>query len=365
MKQTSQDIYGTNRKLPEVETLSDQDRFDLLRKPWTDARRRQRRATFTLTLVVLVILSLVAIVVVQQYFLSSKLSGKGAPKTVPEQIVTSPAFDVTADTQTQLMMDELSELKDIELPEKGDMPLNTQWVKQAAYQLIQAEKATREQRYEDAIKAYKKALLIYPKLQGIHRQLGLTYLRMKDYENAAPEFELTAKEEPMTYGLANNLGVSYLALEDYKKAESNFLMAMQLNPQYALAYFNMATLHLRLGNHTKAADFFAKYLSFKPDDVAATQTYAMVLVQLKRWDQAATLLQGIATVAPDVAPIHFRLAEALSHTARHDEAIASLKRAVSLVDPRQALAWMSRPEFDALRTDPGFRQLLNELSEVK
>jgi Flp pilus assembly protein TadD len=366
MKKTSQDIYGTNRKKEEVDPLSDQDRYDLLQKPWLDARRQHRRATITLTIVVFVILALIATVVVQQYFLTKQSTGKGTTsKAVPEKTIMSSSFNVNTDTQTQFMMDELSELKNITLPEKGDMPLNTQWIKQAAYYLIQAEKAAREERFDDAIDSYGKALLIYPKLQGAHRQLGLAYLRKKDYQNAAPEFEKASAEEAMTYGLANNLGVSYLALEDYKKAENSFLMATQLNPQYALAYFNLATLYLRTGDPTKAAGFFEKYLSYKPEDVAAAQTYAMVLVQLKRWDQAAGLLQQIATFAPDVAPIHFRLAEALSHTTHRDAAIESLKRAVSLVDPRQALAWMSRPEYDLLRNEPGFRELLNDLSGVK
>jgi Flp pilus assembly protein TadD len=365
MKKTSQDIYGTNRKKAEVDPLSDQDRFDLLQKPWVDARRRNRRATITLSLVVFIILALIATVVIQQFLLKKQPAGKWTSKPVPERTVMSSSFNVTTDTQTQFMMDELSELKNITLPEKGDMPLNTQWIKQAAYQLIQAEKATREERFDDAIDSYKKALLIYPKLQGAHRQLGLAYLRKKDYQNAAPEFEKASAEETMTYGLANNLGVSYLALEDYKKAETSFLMATQLNPQYALAYFNLATLYLRTGDPAKAADFFEKYLSYKPEDVAAAQTYAMVLVQLKRWDQAASMLQQIANFAPDVAPIHFRLAEALSHTTHRDLAIESLKRAVGLVDPRQALAWMSRPEYDLLRNEPGFRDLLNELSEAK
>ena len=365
MKKTSQDIYGTNRKGTEADPLSEQDRYHLLQKPWLDARRSQRRATLILSSVVFIILALITTVVIQQYLLTQRHLGQGTVKPFTEKINPASSFDFTTDPQTQFMMDELAETKNIPLPEKGDMPLSAQWIKQAAYHLIQAEKATREERFDDAIESYKKALVIYPKLEGAHRQLGLMYLRKKDYENAAPEFERASADEPMTYGLANNLGVSYLALEDYTKAEAIFMTATQLNPQYALAYFNLATLYLRKGDPNKAADFFKKYLSFKPEDVSAAQTYAMVLVQLQRWDQAAGLLQQVATFAPDVAPIQFRLAEALSHTVHRDASIEVLKRAVSLVDPRQALAWMSRPEFDLIRSEPGFRQLLNELSAVK
>jgi Flp pilus assembly protein TadD len=365
MKKTSQDIYGTNRKKAEDDALSDQDRYNLLNKPWIDARRSHRRATITLTLVVFIILALIATVAIQQHILAKRPMGKGTSKALSERPSASPSLHAATDPQTQFMTDELAEMKNVALPEKGDMPFNTLWIKQAAYQLIQAEKSTREEQYDEAIVFYKKVLLIYPKLQGVHGQLGLAFLRKKDYQNAAPEFEKASREEAMTYGLANNLGVSYLALEDYKKAEASFLVATQLNPQYALAYFNLATLYLRTGDAGKAAAFFEKYLQFKPEDIAAAQTYAMVLVQLKRWDQAADLLQQIVKFAPDVAPIHFRLAEALSHTPHRDVAIDSLKRAVSLVDPRQALAWMSRPEYDLLRNEPGFRQLLTELSSER
>jgi len=365
MKKISQDIYGTNRKKAEDDALSDQDRFNLLQKPWADARRRHRRATTALSLAVFIILALIATAVIQQYLLAKRPLGTWTSKTTPERPAASFSFNITTDIQTRFMMDDLAELKNVILPEKGDMPLNTQWIKQAAYQLVQAEKATREERFDDAIDSYQKALLIYPKLQGAHRQLGLAYLRKKDYHNAAPEFEKATEEESMTYGLANNLGVSYLALENYKKAEASLLRATQLNPQYAIAYFNLATLYLRTGDTNKAADFFEKYLQFKPEDIAAAQTYAMVLVQLKRWDQAAGLLQQIVNFAPDVAPLHFRLAESLSHTTQRGAAIDSLKRAVSLVDPRQALAWMSRPEYDLLRNEPTFRRLLNDLSSEK
>ena len=234
MKKMSQDIYGTIRKKTEVDALSERDRYHLQHKPWVDARRSHRRATITLTLVVFVILSLIATVVVQQYLLAKRPRGKWASKIIPEKSAASSSFNATPDIQTQFMIDELTELKNVTLPEKGDMPLNTQWIKQAAYQLIRAEKATREGQFDEAVDSYQKALLIYPKLQGAHRQLGLAYLHKKDYRNAVQEFEKAKEEESMTYGLANNLGVSYLALEDYKKAEVSFLMATQINPQYAL-----------------------------------------------------------------------------------------------------------------------------------
>jgi len=360
MKNISQDIYGTDRKDQKQEPLSEPDRLDLLNKPWTDAMRARRLYSAVLTTIVLTISALVATVVVQQYLLITRRSPPKSARTSTNMGSPSP-LDFSADPQTQFLTDELAEMKATAIPEKGDMPLSGPWVKETAYYLIQAEKAVKEERFDDALQAYEKVILINPNIQGVRRQMGLLCLRQKQYPKAAEMFEKVATEEEMTFGLANNLGVSYLAAEDYPKAEQNFLEAVKLNPAYALAYFNLATLYLRKNDATTAATYFEKYLNLKPDDVTAAQTYAMILVELKQWDKAVVSLEQIGRIAPDVAPIHFRLAEALAHTQKHDAAMLALRRGAGLVDAKRALAWLSRPEFDLLRNDPAFRQLLSEL----
>lgn len=365
-KNPTQDIYGTDRRKRHEQPFSNGAQNIPLAQPWMDAMRQRRRSSFFLALIVLVVTALVGTVAVQQYLLSTRrTTGKWVVRPPPGKAGATSPLDLNADPQTQFLMDELTELPVLSIPEKGDMPLNIQWVKQAAYHLMQAEKASKEERLDQALEAYQKTLLIFPQLQGVHRSMGLIYLRQKDYPSAASMFEKVTTEEEMTFGLANNLGVAYLALEDFKKAEENFLLATRLNPRYALAYFNLATLYLRSGDMAKSASHFEKYIELRPDDISAAQTYAMVLVQLKQWDRAVTLLDQIARVAPDVAPIHFRLAEALAHTGNREAALQSLRRATSLVDARKALAWMSRPEFDPLRNDVGFRHLLNELGAAE
>ncbi|MFH0954324.1 MAG: tetratricopeptide repeat protein [Verrucomicrobiota bacterium] len=360
MKNVSQDIYGTDRRKPEFEPASDMERAELLNRPWADAVQRQRRSTLILTLVSALIIVLVGTVAIQQYLLLNRRSpARDVPQPTPRKLVSPTTLEL--DAQTQFLMDELTEQQAMAIPEKGDMPLNSTWVKQAAYHLLQADKASREEQFADALTAYREALLIFPALKGVQRQMGLIQLRMKDYKAAAESFEKVLTQEEPTFGVANNLGVSYLALETYNKAEANFLLASKLNPQYPLAYFNLATLYVRTGDLARASTYFGKYLMLRPDDVDAAQTYAMVLLQLKQWDRAVTLLDQIGRAAPDVAPIQFRLAEALSHTDKRAAALDALKRGATLVDPRKALAWMSQPEFDLLRNDPGFRQLRDEL----
>jgi len=263
------------------------------------------------------------------------------------------------DAQSMYLLEDL--LPPAPSEESENMSLSASALKQASYHLVRAEKADKQDRTEEALESYRKVVRIFPHILGVQRQIGMLAIRVKDYALAAEALEKASREASMTFSMANNLGVAYMGMENFDKAEAAFKTAVQLNPDYAMAYFNLATLYLRRGKPDAASPFLEKYLILQPGDTMAGQTYALTLIQLEQWDRAAALLQQIARAAPDVAPIHFRLAQALSHGPSPEPAIEALKRAVNLVDPKQALAWLSRPEFNLLRDEAGFQQILQEL----
>ena len=84
-------------------------------------------------------------------------------------------------------------------------------------------------------------------------------------------------------------------------------------------------------------------------------------IQLKRWNEAIGILEPLSRSAPNVAPIYFRLAQARSQTQDPAGAIEALRRGTSLLDPRKALAWLSRSDYDPLRSNPDFQKLIEEL----
>lgn len=366
MKKAVQDIYTTDRKTPaSLAALSESDQTRLLTKPYIDAlRRRQRTTALLATVFLLIVGGLVAVIVHQYILLSTGRPVKATPAAVRKTKSISP-LDLSGDMEAQILTDQLLDLVEKEIPAATNVTFDIDWVKQAALYLVKADNAAKNDRLDDAVEAYTKALLIFPELRGVQRQIGLIHLKRKDYSAAAAAFEKASAEDKLTYGLANNIGVSYLALEDFAQAEANFRLAADLNPSYPLAYFNLATLYVRKGEPQKAAEHFRKYLALKPEDMNATQMYAMLLVDLKQWDDAIGLLQRISRSSPDVAPVHFRLAQAFSNAGKKTEAIDALRRAASLVDPRNALGWMSRPEFDGLRNEEEFRTLLTELSATE
>ena len=93
--------------------------------------------------------------------------------------------------------------------------------------------------------------------------------------------------------------------------------------------------------------------------------YASVLLKLNQWDDAVSILERVTKASPDVAPTYFSLAEAHIGRSETVPALRSLQRGVSLLDSKNALAWLSRKEFDPMREVPDFQRLVDSLRGVR
>ena len=361
-----QDIYGTRREgQHEREQLLPPGRQAERSKPLVDEWRRNKRYMLLFRMIILLCSVFFGIIVFQQYLLYERPSGARKPAILSRPVVILPRRDAELDAKTSYLFDEL----DVEntaaagVGEKGVVGIGT--IKQAAYQIVLAEKAGAEERWDDAIAGYESALNTFPAMHGVYEALGLIYLKQKNYADAVRVFEAAASRGEMSYVIANNLAVAYLAQEDYPKAENYLRKVLSLNPDYTLAYYNLAMLYLRSGDLKKSADFLAQYLERNPKDVDAQQNFALVLIQLKRWNEAALVLEPLSRSTPGVAPVHFYLAQALAHKGDTRGSIAALKKGSTLLDPRKALAWLAKSEYDNLRSDDEFQKLTEDLSSAR
>ncbi len=367
MPSTRHDIYGTGIARHRREPLSSAGARRAEEEYGKKSLKQKRRQSYILGASAFLITCLLVLVTFQQYLLNS-----AAPKYEPEPptIAQSPAasrnimhyLSLDTNAQTRFMLEEIQEQNlggaDIAT---GDKPLHAHWVKEASYHLLRAERAMREGMENEALNSYENALRIYPDLRGVYAAIGMLYMDRRDYQSAAAALERAALEEALSFGIANNLGVVYLHLEQYERAEQNLVLALRLSPEYAAAHFNLASLYVRMGHIEDAAKHCRLFLELEPDNLSALLVYASVLIQREEWEEAANILERAAVWSPQSPPIFFRLAQSLAQTNRPDEAMHALHRAVALVDSRNALAWVSRQEFDRLRGTPEFQRLADQL----
>jgi tetratricopeptide (TPR) repeat protein len=312
---------------------------------------------------VFLFVTLTSVIVFQQHLLQyrPRFERTTEPESAaPAQDQTN-YLDLELDARSVMLLDALQETPLVEV-DGEDMPMNGHWIKQAAHHILQAERAERDNMPDLALVHYEMALKIFPDLRGIHPKTGVIYMERRQYEKAIAAFEKAAREGSMSIGIANNLGAAYLQVARMDRAEEVLLQAVALQPDYAPAHFNLATLYLRQNELENAAASFQRYQALAPDNTQAMLSYALVLIQLERWPDATLLLEAINEAEPSSPPVLFRLAQTQANLNQQERALATLKQAVALVDPRNALAWMSRTEFDPLRSEAAFQQLIREIS---
>lgn len=372
MQKSQHDIYRTRRGAnPSAPVVTEGSPGDSFGKLWLEELRKSRRNAILFGAVVFGFVLLILIIFFQQYLLMNRPSFEERPSPIrmisADPHETRPArsmsyLDFSIDRESMFLLDELQESTPLTRVEASDMPLNADWIKQAAYHVVMAEKAEREQLVETALEHYHHAVRIFPGLKGIHSRIGLLQMQKKAYADAAKAFEIAREEEVLSFGIANNLAVAYMQLERNDRAEENLLHAIRLRPSYSPAYFNLARLYERREELDKASDYYRQFIEMEPENLGAMMSYAQVLILLQNWPEAVNQLQELGRLTPESPPVQFRLAQALSHTGNRQGAIDALYRAVALVDPRNALAWLSRNEFDLIRSEPRFQQLVTELS---
>jgi tetratricopeptide (TPR) repeat protein len=356
-KDEIQDIYqGSNRDFED--DFTPQVVQEQVEERQRDLRRSHIVSFFFGSLVVVLSVTLVA-VVIRDFLSEHKLSEKvHTPETpyIPRYSLPLDALWVMDYQQTATQAD------DSEKP--GPKPLSTKWVKNAAYHIIMGQQALAINEPKQALEHFEKVAEIYPDIEGLHRAVGLLYLKREEYALAAQHLEKAFNEEG-AFEVANNLGTAYIGTEEYDKAEKYLKRALEMQPENPGCHKNLATLYRKMKLDDKAIYHFEKYIDLQPDDLDTMQTYALYLTKLGRWKEAADFLTKLTKQVTDVAPIYFLLAQVQVQNGQQEKAMDALKRGIQLIDPELALAWMRRDEFNMVRGVGDFKKLVDQLEIAK
>ncbi|HEX4458067.1 MAG TPA: tetratricopeptide repeat protein [Polyangia bacterium] len=86
------------------------------------------------------------------------------------------------------------------------------------------------------------------------------------WTEAVPAYKRAIAADPGNLDLCNDLGNTYFALKQYSDAAQAFASATQRDPSYALGWYNQAHALRKAERWRDSADAYRQYIKLKPDD---------------------------------------------------------------------------------------------------
>jgi len=144
----------------------------------------------------------------------------------------------------------------------------------------------KQQRYNEAIKDFDKAIKLNSDYAEAYVGRGLAYAEQQKYDKAIEDYNKAIKLNPDDAKAYYNRGLAYVELGEHERAIKDFDKAIKLNSDDAKAYYNRGIAYAGLGEYNRAIEDFNKAIKLNKDNAEAYFSRGLVYVILGEHDRA-------------------------------------------------------------------------------
>lgn len=155
-------------------------------------------------------------------------------------------------------------------------------------------------RTQAAIRAFRKAVSIQPKMVEAQVKLADALYRAQRFDEALDRLDVLVNLDPVHAPKAwFNMGVIRLQRGDPSGARTAFERAASLDPDLVQAHIQLGTLQLKGGQLDSAAQHFRNAIIADPQDPSAYGSLGMVYLQAGQPEVARRLFEKVLALDPD------------------------------------------------------------------
>ena len=192
----------------------------------------------------------------------------------------------------------------------------------------------REGRLEEGVSHFRQALRIRPGFATAHRNLGNVFQKYGKTEEAVVEYRKALRIKPyyakVRASVHNNLGLALANQDKLEEAIIHFHDALRIEPDYETAHNNLGNVLLRQGKTEEAIAHFRDALRIRADFADAHFNLGNALFQQQDLEAAITHYQEALRIRPNFADAHFNLGLALRKQGNPEEAQKHYQEAVRI-----------------------------------
>ncbi len=177
--------------------------------------------------------------------------------------------------------------------------------------------ADSQNRLDDAVALYRRAVDANPRSLEAHLSLGLLLARQNKFDQARPELALATTLDPGDAG-PNLKARAWRALAqidrttDTTEASDDLLEALKLSPETPDDTLLAANLADQSGELDAAENAYRRVLTADPNSAPANAGLAHILIAHKQYPEAETLLRAALKQSPDDPALTAQLATVLA-----------------------------------------------------
>jgi Flp pilus assembly protein TadD len=185
---------------------------------------------------------------------------------------------------------------------KGGGPAPTGALGGLAAKDLQAELAAadalyNQQKWDDAVAAYRAIMAKAPALSVINLQVAAAYRNKKDYDSAIAAYNDLLKNDPTNDKAIVGIGMTNLEKGDLKAAEETLTKAAQGPKPTREVLYNLGEVKFSKGATDEAATWYQKAADLDPS--WGKPLFKLALVQLNKGDKEATVKALEKVIAAD------------------------------------------------------------------
>ena len=232
----------------------------------------------------------------------------------------------------------------------------------AQYAIQQAAKFMQENKYDKALKEFKKAVAFDPQNDTAFTYIGKIYLSQGKTSDAINAFKEVVKLQPTSVTARVNLGNAYLQAKQYADSEKQFKAGARMDPLNPLPDYTLGHQYLLTDRLAEAEAQFKKVEKVSPRDANVFYSLGSVYNKQGRYEDAVKSLEKALQLKKSFPSANYELGVAYANLGQTDKAEAQLS-ILSKSDPTQAADLkfiLDKPKIITMDTTKsgGFAELL-------
>jgi tetratricopeptide (TPR) repeat protein len=215
--------------------------------------------------------------------------------------------------------------------------------------------------WSGADREFKRAIELNPNYASTRHWHGLYLITMARNDEAIAEMRRAQELEPLSLIINTNLGWAFYYARQYDRAIEQYQRTLEMDANFANARLRLGEAYEQKGMYEEAIREYQKAITLSRWNVRMVGSLGHAYAASQKKDEARKVLEELkeASNVRYVSPI--TIAIIYAGLGENEEALAWLEKGY---EARESVMMLRNPQFDSLRSDPRFGNLVRKVGLI-